>query len=124
MSVTAEKAAAAGTTQLDVSLDPKADPAVVVSDRKPTVPAGDKIKWKKNGSGPDFKFVEFQTEETAFENVDLRNDKIECDFNPPGSGGDVKEYAYTIVVTDGKNEYTSDESTVTDPTGGRAVIRN
>jgi hypothetical protein len=115
---------AAATVKLDVDLDTTADPPVQISNRDKKVPSGDNIKWDKAPGAPNFSFSDFQPQSTPFDSVSVQSNKVECDFSPPSTDPSDTEYPYTITVTYNDEEYTSDKSTVTQPTGGRAVIRN
>lgn len=114
---------AAGTLNLDVSLDTSANPPVVISSRKADANSGDKIKWHREGGALAFKFTSFEPEAVPFTNVDVADNKTECDFQP-GSDPSGTEYQYTITVEYDGDTYTSDEADVTVPTEGKAVIRN
>lgn len=117
-------AATTGTIKLSVNLDITKNPQVRLSDRSPKGNSGDKIKWKKAPNAPVFTFWDFEPKSSPFLNVDIADDKIECDFEPtrrpPGEG----EFPYTITVCYEGKIYTSDEKSPSRPTEGRAVIRN
>ena len=114
--------AAPGAVQLEVCLHKNGDPAVWISVRNKKVPTGTKIKWRKSPGAPSFTFEDFQPQGTNFNNVVIKPNGIDCDFSssePPNS-----PHEYTLAVKAGGTTYTSDESSMAQPTGGRAVIRN
>lgn len=112
------------TLTLDVDLDTSKNPPVEISNRNAKGDVGGKIKWKKKQGAPNFVFSGFDPQSTPFDNVDIADNKIECDFNPAaGTPGDTK-FPYTVTVTYKGKDYTSDKSEVSQPTEGRAVIRN
>lgn len=114
------------TVLLDVNLNTSPAPgkaAVEISNRSAKAASADKIKWKPAQGAPAFTFSNFQPQSTPFDNVDVASGKIECDFNPPAGDPENTEYPYTVYVTFNGDTYDSDEPD-TQPTGGRAVIRN
>ncbi len=115
---------AAGTLTLDVDLDTTANPPVEISNRNPKADVGGKIKWKPKQGALSFTFSTFDPKSTPFDNVDIADNKIECDFDPePGTPGDTA-FPYTITVSYNNETYSSDKAEVSGPTEGRAVIRN
>ena len=125
-------ATAAGTVNLDVSLDTSEDPPVKISTRSKEVDIGKTIKWKKKGGSLGFKFTNFvdhtplPPKGPAFKSLDIEDSKITCTFDPPTKkkGDPERIYPYTITVRYNEKDYTSDETGVskTEPVVLRTII--
>ena len=112
------------TAILNVDLDTSNDPAVIIDDRNKKADSGGKIKWQKASGAASFKFHDFGPKGNEFTNVDVADNKIECDFNsakPPNSA-----HPYTVLVEDDDGGiHSSDKSEgAVNPVEGKAVIRN
>lgn len=90
-----------------VRLDPNANPAVVISERRITA-KGEDILWRKpKNADPDFDFVRLDDlDQVNFpgQGIDKNRDGVRCNNRAPVGE---TEYPYTIVVESGGFRYDS-----------------
>lgn len=90
---------------LDVRLDPTANPAVIISERRATA-NGEVIRWRKiNGADPDFDIVRLDDlDQVNFPCQSIDEDRVRARCNNRAPIGPT-EYPYTIVVESGGVRY-------------------
>jgi hypothetical protein len=76
------------------------------------------IEWQAIEDGADFKFLDFLADSSAFQNIQVTDKLITCDFNADASSSG---HEYDIVIDLGGEEMDTQKRTGPDP--GRPVIR-
>jgi hypothetical protein len=112
------------TVNLTVTLDKTAIPPVVISCRKQLAAPGDTVRWQKQDPNDDFDITDFEPVGVgeAFQDMKTGGNGqwLSVVFSPDKTSWN---YPYTLTVTSGDDEYTSDEP-LAFPDDRRAVIRN
>lgn len=108
-----------GTLIIRVATDKDAPwplPRVIVSAWD--VKGAPRIEWQAIQDGPGFKFSDFLADSSAFQNIQIQDYLISCDFSPD-QGSTAHEY--DIVIELGGEQMDTQKRSGPDP--GRPVIR-